>query len=57
MTLNWIWWWDICSGNLGSVEYLFIIAITPWFTLAQSGSICYSLIYVRSTRLKIISIT
>ena len=21
MIVNWIWWWDSCSGGLGNVEY------------------------------------
>ena len=36
MTLNCIWWWGSCSGN---VEHLFI-AITSRSTLGQSGSTC-----------------
>ena len=35
-TLNYIWWWDFISGDLGCVEYAFII-ITSEFNLTQSG--------------------
>ena len=42
MTLNCIWWWDSSSGDLGSMEYPYII-ITSMFTLAQID-IIYSLI-------------
>ena len=36
---TYIWWWVSSSGDLWSIEYLFI-AITPRFTLTHSGSTC-----------------
>ena len=39
MTLKSIWWWGSSSGDLRSVEYLFI-DIIPRSTLTQSGSTC-----------------
>ena len=40
MALNWIWQWGTSSGNLGSVEYLFIVVI-PWFSLTLSDITFY----------------
>ena len=44
MILDCIWWWGSTPGTLRSVGYFFI-AITPRFTLTQSGSTCSDLIY------------
>ena len=39
VTLNYIWYWGSCLGDLGCMEYRFI-DITPMSTLAQSSSTC-----------------
>ena len=39
MTLNYVWWWGSCFGNLVSVEYVFI-STTPGSTLIQNSWGC-----------------